>query len=123
MDFLAFSKEQSLSLPQLPEPKPASPEGPTNRIVPFPTDVPSDHHSAHWIFYTKMVVDLRDRIFFSCLLRIKCHTGQGRVLSQAIKVDVGYCFFLAHHGADNCNVCKLSAISSDLESLEEGTLQ
>lgn len=70
-----------------------------------------------------MVVGVRDRIFLLCLLRSECYTGQGGVLSQAIKVDVGYRFFLAHHGADDWNVCKLSAIRSDLESLEEGTLQ
>ena len=38
------------------------------------------------------------------------------MISQAIKMDVGHCFFLARHGADEFNICTLSTISSDLKS-------
>ena len=71
LGLLVFLKEQLSSLRRIQEPKPAGPEGPTNRILPFSADVPSiqiDTHSAHWGFYATMVVDVRDRIFLLLLL-------------------------------------------------------
>lgn len=45
-----------------------------------------------------MVVAVRDRIFLLCLLGSEHHSGEGKVFSQAMEVDMGYCFLLAHTG-------------------------